>query len=282
VIDHGEHGEHGEPAADLTPEEERKAIAQESPGAGVTHEAIRREGEKELERSASALAWSGLAAGLSMGLSFLAEATLRAHLPDAPWRPLVAKIGYPVGFLVVMLGSQQLFTENTITPIVPLLARRTADMLRKVLVLWAVVLVANVVGTLLFALAAARTAAFPAELHDAFAAIGREAMEGDALGRFARAVPAGWIVALMVWMLPAAESQKVLVIVVMTWLIGAAGLAHVVAGSAEVQYLAFTGAIPYRAYLLDYFVPVLLGNVVGGVTLVAAVNHAQVTSGEAG
>ncbi len=265
--------------ADVGPEERRRAEEEESLDAATTHEVIRREGTKELERSPSALAWSGLAAGLSMGLSFLTEATLRTHLPDAPWRPLVVKLGYPVGFLAVILGSQQLYTENTLTPIVPLMAERSATKLRQVLVLWAVVLVTNLLGTLLFALAAARTAAFPPELHEAFGAIAREAMEGSAMARAAHAVAAGWIIALMVWMLPAASHAHVLVITVMTWLVGAAGLAHVIVGSAEVQYLVFTGGLSYGAFVGDYLVPVLLGNTIGGVTLVAAVNHAQVTSG---
>ena len=105
-------------------------------------------------------------------------------------------------------------------------------------------------------------------------------MEGTPLTRLARAVPAGWIIALMVWMLPAAGSARVLVITLMTWLVGAAGLAHVIVGSAEVQYLVFAGELAYGAFLFDYFLPVLLGNTVGGVTLVAALNHAQVAAGK--
>jgi formate-nitrite transporter family protein len=270
----------GEEAADLGPEEKRRATEEESLDAATTHEVVRREGTKELERAASALAWSGLAAGLSMGLSLVAEGTLRAHVADASWRPLVTKLGYPVGFLAVILGSQQLYTENTLTPIVPLMSKRDRETLGKVLKLWAVVLVANLLGTLLFALAAARTEAFPAALRAAFAAIGGEAMEGTPLTRLARAVPAGWIIALMVWMLPAAGSARVLVITLMTWLVGAAGLAHVIVGSAEVQYLVFAGELAYGAFLFDYFLPVLLGNTVGGVTLVAALNHAQVAAGK--
>ena len=270
----------GHEAAELEPEEERKSVEGESLSAGVTHEVVRREGRKELDRPVGALAWSGLAAGLSMGLSFATEAALRAHIPDAPWRPLVTKLGYPVGFVVVILGSQQLFTENTLTPIVPLLAKRTGELLRKVLTLWGVVLAANLIGTLLFALAAAGTVMFPLAMRDAFTAIGRESMDGSALAHFVRAVAAGWIIALLVWMLPAAGSAKVSVIVVMTWLIGVAGLAHVIVGSVEAQYLVFTGELSYPSFLLGYFLPVLAGNVLGGVTLVAAVNHAQVTSGK--
>src|SRR5918912_1379486 len=67
--------------------EERTAVP-----AKVVHEAIRAEGEEELRRPSSALAWSGLAAGLSMGFSLVAEALLRAHLPDEPWRPLLSKL----------------------------------------------------------------------------------------------------------------------------------------------------------------------------------------------
>jgi formate/nitrite transporter FocA (FNT family) len=268
----------GDDAAQLDPHEEHEAEARESPGAGVTHEAIRREGEKELERARSALAWSGLAAGLSMGLSFVAESVLRTHLPNEVWRPLVAKLGYPLGFLTVILGSQQLYTENTLTPIVPLMARRTMEMLRKVLALWAVALVANLLGALLFAWVVAYTEAFAPDVRATMEELGREALAGSFATLFVRAVFAGWIIALMVWMLPGARGSEVAVIVVMTWLVGAAELAHVIVGSIEVLYLAARGGVTYGTYLTGYLAPVLLGNTLGGVVLVAAVNHAQVTS----
>ena len=164
-------------AAELDREERRKSEEEESINASVTHEVVRREGVRELHRKPAALAWSGLAAGLSMGLSMAAEGVLHAHLPAAEWRPLVAKLGYPFGFIAVILGSQQLFTENTLTPIVPLMVKRTGEMLRKVAVLWAVVLAANLIGTLLFAWAAAYTEAFPPEVRHAFTEMGRMAVE---------------------------------------------------------------------------------------------------------
>ena len=268
----------GDDVADLDAPEERKATEEESPSAGVTHEAIRRDGEKELERAPIALAWSGLAAGLSMGLSLVAESVLRTHLPDESWRPLVAKLGYPFGFLAVILGSQQLYTENTLTPIVPLMARRTADTLRKVLRLWGVALISNLLGALLFAWAAAHTDVFASDVRASMTELAREAVAGSFGTLFVRALAAGWIIALMVWMLPAAEHSKVVVIVLMTWLVGAAELAHVIVGSIEVLYFAATGGISYATYLGGYLLPVLLGNTIGGVVLVAAVNHAQVTS----
>src|SRR2546430_3351280 len=55
----------------------------------VVHEAVREEGERELDRHPVTLAWSGLAAGLSMGFSMVGQGLLLAHLPEASWRPLI-------------------------------------------------------------------------------------------------------------------------------------------------------------------------------------------------
>lgn len=149
--------------------EERTAI-----GANVVYEAIRREGEEELKRSSSALAWSGLAAGLSMGFSLIAEALLAAYLPDQSWRPLIAKFGYSVGFLIVILGRQQLFTENTLTVVLPLLRQKDLRRARSVLRLWAIVLGSNLVGTYLFALCVAKVHIFTPHIQQTIAQVSRE------------------------------------------------------------------------------------------------------------
>ena len=269
----------GDRAPDLSEKEDKKADEEQSLSADVTHEVIRREGEEELKRSTSALAWSGLAAGLAMGFSLVGEGVLKAHLPDSEWSPLVAKLGYSFGFLIVILGSQQLFTENTLTVIVPLMARRTGEMFADVARLWSVVLLANLVGALLFAFVIGRTELFQPEVHNAFAAIGAKAVASGFWLTVLKAVFAGWLIALMVWMLPAAESSQVLVIILMTWLVGVGEFAHIIAGAAEVFYLAVTGALGWGETLTRFIVPTLLGNVVGGVMLVSALNHAQVTAG---
>ena len=87
--------------------------------APMIYEVLRREGEGELNRPISSLWWSGLAAGLSISFSLLAQAALQSYLPDAPWRPLITGFGYTVGFLIVVLARHQLFTENTITAVLP-------------------------------------------------------------------------------------------------------------------------------------------------------------------
>ena len=259
---------------DVREAERRTAI-----GAHVVHAAIRLEGEEELARPSSALFWSGLAAGLSMGLSMVAEGVLRAGLPDESWRPLAAKIGYSFGFVVVILGRQQLFTENTLTPILPLLQNRKMETLLQVLRLWLVVLAANLLGAAIFAWVAGNSEAFPPPVRHAFLEIGREAIAVSFGNAVLRGIFAGWIIAMVVWLLPFADAGRVAVIVGLTWLVAAAGLTHIIAGSIEALYVVAAGEASWLHYLGGYMVPTLIGNTLGGVSLVAAINHAQVVAG---
>lgn len=262
--------------------EKREIEHRSSPSGKVVYKAIMKEAREELQRPSSALFWSGLAAGLAMGLSLAAEGILRHHLPEAPWRILVAKLGYCVGFVVVILGRQQLFTENTLTPMLPLLHHKDAKTLGNVARLWGVVLIANLLGALAIGWVAMRTTAFEAAVQKEFIAMAHRAMEPSFWTLFLRAIFAGWLIALLVWMLPYAETSHFFVIVLMTWLIGVAEFSHIIAGAVEVFGLGCTGGAPWSTIFGSYIVPVLLGNIVGGTTLVAALNHAQVVSGKAG
>jgi formate/nitrite transporter FocA (FNT family) len=266
-------------AGQLSEQESQKADEEQSLDAKTTYEVIRREGTKELARTNAALGWSGLAAGLSMGFSLVAQGVLRASLPDAPWRPLVVKFGYSIGFLIVILGSQQLFTENTLMPIVPALAERRekrVEAWRNVGRLWAIVFVANVVGAALFAFVAAHTEMVSPDVHRAFGEIARDAIGEGILSTFVRAIFAGWLIAIMVWMMPAATGSEVLVIVLITYVIGTAHFSHIIAGSVDALYGVFIGITSWSEFCSLFFFPTLIGNIVGGVTLVAALNHAQV------
>lgn len=258
-------------------EAERDIIeAHSRPNAPLIHETIRAEGESELARPVTALLFSGLAAGLSMGFSLIAEGLLRAHLPDAPWRDLVSKLGYAVGFLIVVLGRQQLFTENTITPILPLLHNRDLRTFGLVARLWGLVLVANIAGTWAVSAVLAGTNLFPIEIRNAFAAISQHAIEASFGITVLKGIFAGWLIALMVWLIPGSGESRSAVIVLLTWLVSIAGFAHIIAGSVEVSFLVFSDQASVADYLWRFFFATLLGNVLGGVTLVAALNYGQV------
>lgn len=248
----------------------------------MVHEAIRREGEEELSRPSSALFWSGTAAGLSMGFSLVGEALLESALPEAAWRALVAKLGYSLGFLFVVLGRQQLFTETTLTAVLPALVDPTPERLRQVARVWAVVLLANVLGALLFALALTPPGLFSAGQRTALAEIGAQALAPGPALVFVRGVFGGWLIALMVWLLPASAGSRFFVILAVTWLVGAGQFSHSVAGTVDVLYRVVTGQTGAAEYLLRFFVPVFAGNSLGGVALVAALNHAQVVAGRRG
>lgn len=269
----------GEIDLEVSAKDRKKIEDKEAIGAVVVHEVIRLEGEAELERPNAALAWSGLASGLSMGFSLLGEGLLRAHLPDTSWRPLIAKLGYSLGFLIVVLGRQQLFTENTLTVVLPLLYRRNLATLVNVLRLWGIVLAANLVGAYLFTLAL-RAPLFEPGVLQAFHDIGSEGMLPTPLTHFLMAIFSGWLIALMVWLLPSAEGSKVAVIVIITYLVALGGFSHVIAGSVESLYLVVHGTLRFPEFLLTFLIPTLFGNIVGGVSLVAALNHAQVVAGK--
>ncbi len=264
---------------DLTVKEEREAEKRVAVTAQVVHEAIRKQGDEELERPASALAWSGLAAGLTMSVSLIAEGLIRSHLPDAPWRLLLVAAGYPLGYLIVIVGRQQLFTENTLTAVIPLLARRDLATGIRMLRLWGIVLAANLAGAHIAAWTIAHADMFPPEVEKAFVAIGQEAVAVTPGLAILKGIFAGWLIAMVVWMLASARAGHIAIIFILTYIVGLGQFTHVIAGSVEALYLVMSGITHWSDWALRYMLPTLLGNILGGVSLVSVLNHAQVVSG---
>ena len=265
------------PPTSLDSSEKRDARRRESPSAAVVYEAIRGEAENELSRPLAALAWSALAAGLSMGFSFIAQALLYGFTTDLAWQPIISSFGYSVGFLFVILGRQQLFTENTLTPVLEVLRVRDMATTLGTLKLWGVVLCFNLLGTALFALVLTWFDVLEPRIDSALLEIAAREFGHDFGTMFVRAIFAGWLVALMVWLMPFAESARVGVIILVTFVIGLAHFPHVIAGSVAALFGVFQGPHSFVEFLTQFFVPTLLGNMVGGIMLVAAINYAQVS-----
>jgi formate-nitrite transporter family protein len=247
-----------------------------SPRTPVIYEVVRRLGEEEMQRPLTSLWWSGLAAGLSISFSLLAQAILETHLPDAPWRPLVSGFGYSVGFLMVVMARQQLFTESTITVVLPVLADLSAGNLMRLLRLWTIVLIANLTGTLIAALFCSFTPAVSPDLLHGMLQVSRALLALSWLDMMFRAVGAGFVIAAMVWLIPSAESAQFNVITLMTWLIAVGGFTHIIAGSMEAYMLVLHGNWEWWRMLGQFMAPVLLGNIVGGTALFALISYAQV------
>ncbi|MFZ3234232.1 MAG: formate/nitrite transporter family protein, partial [Stellaceae bacterium] len=209
----------------------------------VIYEIVRREGETEMERPITSLWWSGVAAGLSISFSLLAQAALLLHLPDAPWRPLVSGFGYSVGFLIVVLARQQLFTENTVTVVLPVMAEFTLAKVRRLGRMWGVVLAANMTGTFVAALFCTVTPALAPELRAAMIEISQATMALGWVEMLFRAIGAGFLIAAMVWLIPSAEGAQFHVITMVTYLIAIAGFTHIVAGSVDGFLLVLNGQL---------------------------------------
>lgn len=267
------------PAVELSPKEHDEAEKRVAVTAHVVHEAIRRQGEEELSRPVSALAWSGLAAGFTMSFSLIAEGLFRTYLPDAPWRTLLVSLGYPLGYLIVIIGRQQLFTENTLTAVIPLLTRPRWTTLGRTLRLWLVVLISNLAGVHFVAWTIGNSSTFSPEVQRAFAQIGAEAANVSFASAVLKGIFAGWLIAMVVWMIASSRNGQIAIIYILTYFIGLGHFTHVIAGSVDVLYLVFTGARSWTEWLSGYLLPTLLGNVLGGVSLVSLINHAQVVSG---
>lgn len=140
-----------EPSGDLS-ERDKRLISERTAGsAKVVHEVVRLQGDEELDRPVQSLLFSGFAAGVAICASLMAEAFLRMGLPAAPWTALIVSLGYTVGFVIVILGNLQLFTESTVTAVLPLATHPTGRNLVRLLRLWIAVFVANMAGTFLVA-----------------------------------------------------------------------------------------------------------------------------------
>jgi formate-nitrite transporter family protein len=248
--------------------------------AAEIHENVRVTAEEEMRRPATDLGWSALASGLTIGFSFLAASYLTLWVPPA-YAPAAIAAGYPLGFIFVVQARNQLFTENTLEPVIPFLQRRDRKTFIRMLRLWTIVLAGNLVGAVLFALLAGRTPLLDGEMQRALVRVATLGTSGGFGLVVYRAIFGGWLVALMAWLVSStrATGTQVLYIWITTAPIAAFGFRHSIAGAVEAFYLAVTGAAGWGAMIGGFLIPAIIGNVIGGVVLVAMLNHGQVMSG---
>jgi formate-nitrite transporter family protein len=243
------------------------------------HDNILEPGKKEMERPAVSLLWSSLASGLVIGFSFVAGGFM-VHLVAEPYRHAAAAVVYPLGFIFVIMARSELFTENTLVPVIPFLEHRDRETFRKLLRMWGLLLLGNMIGALVFGSALARTQIVSPELHPTLLRMAAEATSGGFGHILYAAIFAGWLIALLTWLLASTQSTgaQMALIWLCTAPISALQFRHSIAGSVEAFYLAAGGGANWGSVVGQFVLPAVLGNAIGGVLLVALLNYGQVAA----
>ncbi|WP_295158777.1 formate/nitrite transporter family protein [Selenomonas sp. AE3005] len=237
---------------------------------------IRKEGEEELVRSFRALAFSGLAAGIFVSFSFLFRSIFHMHMGDSPLEPLVSSIGYTTGFLIVILGRMQLFTENPITTIVPLLSEWSITRLLKVLRLWGTVFLFNIIGTSIAAAFFASPYTLSPHVEAAMHEVAANVMTLLPIENILRGIPAGILIAAIVWISPQTKYFRFMMIMFFVYFIALGDFSHVVVGSCEMAYEVIKGNADFFTYFFKFLIPTGLGNIIGGTMIFTLLIYNQV------
>jgi formate/nitrite transporter FocA (FNT family) len=246
----------------------------ERPTAIQIYAQVAKNARQELRRPARSLAISGLAGGITMGLTGLATAIARAELGTSGFGHFITTLLYPIGFIAVILGRAQLFTENTLYPVALVLSERRHYL--ATLRLWIIVLVCNCLVTLAFAALAVRTDALQPKYVDSLSALGLEIANHSLSAIFWSAIIGGWIIALVAWLVSASHSisGSMLLIWLLAFVVGLGHFAHCVASSGEVLSAVLHHQLPAVMYF-RWLWPAVLGNIIGGVGLVTLLEYGQ-------
>lgn len=260
----------------LKAEEHKEAEKRSGPESLVLYQAVVLKGEHELNRPPASLVWSGLAAGIGISTSLIAEGALHQRLPDAPWRELVTGIGYAMGFVLVILGRLQLFTEHTVVAVMPAFGAPSPSNFEKLARLWFIVFLTNQVGAFIAALSFAWFGLTGAELTAAMIEVSRPALDRGFTDTLLQAIPAGFLIAAIAWLIIAAKTGHFWIVASLAYVIAIGKFAHVVASAAGAYLLALSGNAPPLWPLYGFVLPALIGNVIGGTCLFAVLNFGQV------
>lgn len=236
--------------------------------------------DEELGRPAKGLLVSGLLAGIGVGVSgFLVAVadTLSFGVLAEPVHALLLANAFTVGFIIVVLGRTDLFTEYTTIAILPVLTGEAP--VHKLVRLWSFVYAANLVGA----------AAFSA--FTAFIAPGLGSVATESLGRIAApllapsltvilfsSLVAGWLMGLLSWLVTAGRDtiSQIFFVWLVTFTIGLGGLHHSITGSAEVLAAVFVGAGVSLSDFGRFLVLTTLGNAAGGIVFAVLIRYSLI------
>jgi formate/nitrite transporter FocA (FNT family) len=205
----------------------------------------------------------------------LSVSVVHSLLGDTSAAQFISLIFYPMGFMAVILGRGQLFTENTLYPVALILAERRHFLATARL--WGIVFPSNVAGAFVFALLAARTRALQPDTLHALAQLGTQAASLPTRHIFWSAVVGGWMIAMVAWLVSGSHSitGSVAVIWALTFIVGAGHFAHCIATSGEILSAVLAHGVSPGGYG-RWLLAATSGNILGGVVLVTLLEYGQV------
>jgi len=259
------------------PEAEQQILNEHTPlSPQMIFKIIRKEGEEELQRPFTALAFSALAAGIFVSFSFLFRSIFHMYTKNSPIEPMISSIGYTAGFLIVILGRMQLFTENPITTIIPLLSCWSWKKLLSVVRLWSTVFLFNIIGTAIAAAFFASKYTLSAPVENAMYEVASNVMQLNPVENILRGIPAGILIAAIVWISPLAKHFRFAMIFFFVYFIALGDFTHVVVGSCEMAYEVLNGSADFFTYCFKFLLPTCAGNIIGGTFIFTLLIYYQV------
>ena len=265
----------GEPP--VIEDEEPKPLGQEAPE--IIEDAARI-GAKRLRRPLAGDVITSFIGGMSVSFGAVAMAVAAASFAGsltAPSPALVAgALFFPVGFLILLVGKSELFTENFLLPVTGVLRHRGSA--RQLLALWVVTLGGNLVGALLFAFLLSRGEVLATGASEELAVLASHKVAYDLPTAFVKALFAGWLITALTWLLIAAEGMgpRLVLIWTVAALIVLGQFNHVVISAAELFMAMLLGApITVGDWLRANFLPALAGNILGGLIFETLLQYVQ-------
>jgi len=237
-------------------------------------------GLKEYNRSDLGLFLSSLSAGLEVGFSILIIGIIHTLFKSESTTGQLAvmmALVYPIGYIFVIIGRSELFTEHTTLATIPVMNGQAS--LAGLARLWLIVYVGNLAGGYLFG---SISLVFNGEMHligkDFFYFVSEKMLKYSVGATLISSIMAGWLMGMLSWLLSSAQDtfSRVVMIFLVTFLISIAGLHHCIVGSIEVFMAFFAEANKITlGEFLKFQGLATLGNIIGGVFLVAMVKFAH-------
>lgn len=239
-------------------------------------------GQRRLHRVTLAHAVTALIGGLAVSFGAIAMSWT-----GGPWLTtlgyerahLLAAVTFPIGFLILIMGKGELFTENFFVPVTGVVSGRGKVV--DLMLLWASTLFFNLVAAIFFAWLASRQDVIADHARTFLIALAEQKIGWSFGAAFFKAVFAGWLMTMMTWLLLATRGAGPRMVVMWSvgFLIVAGHFNHVVISASEIFIaIALHGPITVGQWFQHNFVPAFLGNLVGGLFFVTLLGYLQAHS----